>query len=72
MSAENGNIDLSIPTSTSTKFEASVTVGSIKTSNLEFDDAVKTAQSLTGTLGIGEGVIDLYSNNGHIGVVGFD
>ena len=72
MSAENGNIDLSIPTLTSAKFEASVTVGSIKTSNLEFDDALKTAQSLTGTLGIGEGVIDLYSDNGHIGVVGFD
>ena len=72
LSTDNGNIDLSIPTSTSAKFAASVTVGSIKSSNLEFDAAVKTAQSLTGTLDIGEGVIDLYSNNGSIRVVGFD
>ena len=72
MSTDNGNIDLIIPTSTSAEFAASVTNGSINTLNLEFDAAVKTSQSLTGTLGIGEGLIDLYSNNGHISVVGFD
>ena len=72
MSTDNGDIELSIPTSTSAKFAASVTNGSINTSNLEFDAAVKTSQSLTGTLGIGEGVIDLGSINGHISVVGFN
>ena len=68
----NGNIDLSIPTSTSAIFSASVTNGSVRTSNLEFDAAVQTNKWLTGRLGIGEGVIDLGSINGHIRVVGFD
>jgi len=72
MFTNNGNIGLSIPTSTSAIFAASVTNGSIRTSNLEFDDAVQNTKSLTGTLGIGEGVIDLGSINGHISVVGFD
>ena len=68
----NGNIDLSIPTSTSAIFSASVTNGSVRTSNLEFDAAVHPPPSLTGTLGIGEGVIELDSINGNITVVGFD
>jgi hypothetical protein len=72
MSTDNGNIDLSIPTSTSAIFAASVTNGSIRTYNLEFDAAVQTTKLVTGTLGIGEGVIDLDSINGHISVVGFD
>ena len=72
MSTDNGNIDLSIPTSTSAIFAASVINGSIRTYNLEFDAAVQTTKLVAGTLGIGEGVIDLGSINGHISVVGFD
>ena len=72
MSTDNGSIDLSIPTSTSAIFAASVTNGSIDTSNLEFDAAVQTPQSLTGTLGNGEGVIELDTVNGNISIVGFD
>lgn len=72
MSTDNGNLDLSIPTSTSAIFAASVINGLISTSNLEFDAAVQTPQSLTGTLGNGEGVIELGTVNGNISVVGFN
>jgi DUF4097 and DUF4098 domain-containing protein YvlB len=67
---DNGNIDLSIPTTTSAEFAADVTNGSIVTYNLEFEAAVQTDQSLTGTLGNGEGVIDISSTNGNISVIG--
>jgi hypothetical protein len=72
MSTDNGNIDLGIPTSTSAVFAASVNNGLISESNLEFDAAVQTSHSLTGTLGNGEGVIDLGTINGSISVVGLN
>lgn len=70
MSTYNGNIDLNIPMSTSAEFTASVTNGSIADYNLEFGAAVQTNQLLTGTLGSGDGVIDLDTINGNISVVG--
>lgn len=72
MYTDNGNIDLGIPTSTSAIFAASVVNGVISDSNLEFDDAVQTSESLTGTLGNGEGMIDLGTVNGNISVVGLN
>jgi hypothetical protein len=69
---ENGNVDLSIPTSTSAIFAAYVDNGSIATSNLEFDTSEQTWNSLTGTLGDGEGIIELDTVNGNIRVVGFN
>jgi len=72
MYTDNGNIDLGIPTSTSAVFAASVVNGVISDSNLEFDDAVQTSESLTGTLGNGEGMIDLGTVNGNISVVGLN
>jgi len=69
---DNGNIDLNIPTSTSAIIAASGTNGAISTSNLEFIAVEQTLQSLTGTLGNGEGVIDLGTVNGKITVTGFD
>jgi len=72
MNVDNGHIDLSLPTTTSAEFSASATNGSIITYNLELEATVQTSQSLTGTLGLGEGVIDLGSINGNISVVGLD
>ena len=72
MYTDNGNIDLGIPTSTSAVFAASVVNGLISDSNLEFDVTVQTTQSLTGTLGNGEGLIDLGTVNGNISVVGLN
>jgi len=72
LSTNNGDIDLSIPSFTSAGFAASINNGSIQTFNLEFDAAVQTIQSLSGTLGDGDGVIDLGSINGNINVVGLN
>jgi phosphohistidine swiveling domain-containing protein len=72
LSTNNGDIDLSIPSSTSAGFAASINNGLIQTFNLEFEDAVQTIQSLSGTLGDGDGVIDLGSINGYISVVGIN
>ena len=58
--------------STSAALGASVGIGAINTSNLVLDDVVQTDQSLTGTLGNGEGVIELWAGDGDINVVGFD
>jgi len=70
-STGNGNLDLSIPTSTSAMLAASVVNGFISVSSLEFD-GVQTTQSLTGTLGNGEGVIELGAVNGNISVIGLN
>ncbi len=72
MSTINGNIDLSIPTSTSAEFAASVNNGLVRIFNLEIDAVVRTNQLVTGTLGAGEGLIDLGSINGNISVKGVD
>lgn len=69
---DTGNIDLSIPTSTSATFDATVTSGSIRTYNLEFAVAEQTLQSLIGKLGNGAGMIELDTINGNISIVGFD
>lgn len=72
MTVVNGNIDLYIPTITSAQFGASVTNGSIVTYNLEFEATVQSNHSLTGTLGTGEGTIDISSTNGNISVAGLN
>lgn len=71
-STGNGNLDLSIPTSTSAMLGAYVVNGFITVSTLEFDGAEQTTQSLTGTLGNGEGVIELGAINGNISVIGLN
>lgn len=69
---DNGSIELNIPRLTSAVLGASVGNGAINTFNLVFYDVVQTDQSLTGTLGNGEGVIELWAENGDIRVVGFN
>ena len=73
LSVNNGGIELSIPTSTSAEFSATVDwIGEINVSNLVITDSLSTSKSLTGTLGIGEGSITLSTVNGNIEVMGFD
>jgi hypothetical protein len=69
---DNGDIDLDIPSSTSATFAALVTNGLISTSNLEFFSVIQTPHSLNGSLGNGEGMIDLETINGNINVVGLN
>jgi hypothetical protein len=71
-STGNGNLSLSIPTSTSATFEAFVDIGFITHENLDMKDVVRTNQSLTGILGDGAGVIHLETTIGNVHVTGFD
>jgi len=71
MGVANGQINLSIPESTSAEFSASVSNGEITVSNLFLQNMISTPNSVTGTLGNGEGQIDLSVANGSIVAVGF-
>ncbi len=70
LTTNNGNIDLAIPTSTSATLAASVLNGLIHTSNLTLHDQSDSPRSLDGTLGEGEGAIELTTLNGIISVTG--
>lgn len=73
MSTDNGNLDLSIPTSTSAEFSATVDgIGEISVTNLDITYSLNTQKSLIGTLGDGEGSITLSTVNGNVEVLGFD
>lgn len=72
LSTANGNLDLSIPTSTSAEISTFVDNGTITWDNLDLVDTAQTNQSLTGTLGDGDGVIRLETINGNIDLIGFD
>jgi len=67
----NGTINLAIPQTTSAEFSAVVVNGSISITNLTLFDEVITPTSVTGTLGSGEGTIDLNVANGLIFVGGY-
>ena len=66
----NGNVNLTIPTSTSAQFSASVTFGTVRVSNLNLKGGTSTTQAKSGTLGDGEGTIALRSSIGDITVTG--
>lgn len=68
----NGSIELSIPTTTSAYFSASVdSFGSVSIHNLVFTDPISTSQSFTGLLGNGAGSILLGTDIGNIEIFGF-
>jgi len=71
MSTVNGMIELHIPQNTSAQFSASVGNGVISLSNLDLQDQVSSSNSLSGTLGEGQGTISLSTGNGNIVVSGF-
>ena len=67
----DGSINLDIPQNTSATFAAGVIDGAIRLLNLELQDEVRTAHSLTGTLSDGSGDIRLETDIGNITVTGF-
>ncbi len=71
MATANGVIELQIPESTSAEFSASVGNGTISVSNLNFTNQVSSSNTLSGTLGQGQGTITLSAGNGNIIVSGF-
>ena len=72
LSTAKGNLDLSIPRSTSAELSAFVDHGTITWNDLDLIGTVHTNRSLTGTLGGAAGVIRLESTNGNIDLIGFD
>jgi hypothetical protein len=73
LSVNNGGIELNIPTATSAEFSASVDgIGAINVSDLDITDSWSTGNTLTGTLGNGEGSIVLSTVNGNIDIIGLD
>ena len=71
MATVNGQILLTIPTTTTAEFSAAVTNGDINLSNLSLNNSVSTPKSLRGKLGNGQGTISLSTVNGNISVSGF-
>ncbi len=68
----NGVIHLAIPTSTSAKFYAEATNGSINlSSNLVFQNVIRSPNPFEGTLGVGDGTVELRIENGDVNVSGF-
>ena len=67
----NGAIVLAIPQNTSAEFSANVGNGTISITGLTLQNQVTTNTSVTGTLGAGDGEIQLSTGNGVIEVAGF-
>lgn len=67
----NGQIQLSIPKTTSAELAAKVTNGTVSVSNLMLKNMVNSRNSISGVLGNGEGTITVESVNGTISVSGF-
>ena len=66
----NGLIDLQLPQDTSAEFSATVVNGSVSVTGLSLSDQSTTPQSMTGTLGSGDGTIIVHAVNGTIVVRG--
>lgn len=70
LTSVNGQILLAIPRSTSAEFSAAVTNGTIAINNLNLRNAQTTPTRTTGTLGSGDGSVELKTVNGNIVVNG--
>jgi hypothetical protein len=62
----NGEIDLSIPKTTSARVDAALVAGKISLLNLSLNNQVSNKNTLTGTLADGKGQISLQTVNGDI------
>jgi len=71
LSIMNGQIDLMIPQPTSATFLASVMNGEIDLTNISLQNQTVTSTSVVGTLGSGNGKVNLSTMNGNIRVTGF-
>jgi hypothetical protein len=66
----NGDISLTIPKDTSAELSCLSATGTVSDSNLDILNPVRTDHSLSGTLGGGDGTIELSNANGDITVKG--
>jgi len=70
MEVINGQVNLTIPSTTSAQLRAEVTNGGISASGLPLQNTQSTPKSLRGRLGSGNGTINLETVNGSISIVG--
>ena len=70
LSTANGDISLTIPTDTSATIRCLSATGRIRTYDLTISNPVQSAHFLSGTLGAGNGEIDITTANGDITVQG--
>lgn len=71
MEAGNGNVQMSIPAITNAQTFITVGNGNITTTGLTFEDLVSAGNSLQGTLGNGEGNINIFLGNGNVDLLGY-
>jgi len=70
ISTQNGNLQVSVPSSSSFKLTASLVNGSIQTSNLVLSQEIRTSTQITATVGTGTGNLGLSTVNGQISIKG--
>ena len=70
ISTQNGNLQVSVPSSSSFKLTASLVNGSIQTSNLVLSQEIKTSTQIAATVGTGTGNLRLSTVNGQISIKG--
>jgi hypothetical protein len=66
----NGNVGLTIPTTTNALLSIALANGTISVSNLTITNQTSTTNTLNGTLGTGEGLVILRTTNGNITLTG--
>lgn len=71
MNITNGTINLQIPKNTNAQMEAKVVNGSVGVLNLSMQNVTSSSTFIQGTLGSGDGTIDLNVVNGSINVSGY-
>ena len=67
----NGVISFSVPKTTSAQLTAKVTNGTVNVSGLSLDNMWGNQREIHGTIGLGNGRIELQTTNGNINVVGY-
>lgn len=67
----NGQVQLSIPKTTSAALAAQVTNGTVSVTNLTLNNMISSRNSVSGVLGSGQGTITVETVNGTISVSGF-
>jgi DUF4097 and DUF4098 domain-containing protein YvlB len=70
MSSQNGNVQMTVPASSSFKLTASLVNGNIQTTNLVLSNQTKTSTQLTATVGTGTADVKLSTVNGQITITG--
>jgi len=70
MSSQNGNVQMTVPSSSSFKLTASLVNGNIQTPNLVLSNQTKTTTQVTATVGAGTADVKLSTVNGQITITG--